>query len=413
MRAVAPRLLAASAAVAVLLLTGCSSTGAQNHASDPPAGSGVSTTGSAPSGAPIKLMSMYTTVGPDAAPEILEGAKAAAKAINDEGGIHNRPLVVDGCDNHEDPNQAAACGTQAVSGGYAATVGNVGLAETGYLPVLAAGKVAAIGTSPGTAAGFTSPASFPVGGAAIGQYAGFARFLANAGARHITIVRAGVGAANALKGLMNLGLANLHLSVQNDVSVPLTAVDMSSYAISALANGTDGLMVVLPPQQQISLIQIVKQMNSSVKIAMVGAGIEQMIKALGPDAEGTILAQDLIPTDIQTTGTAQFAKEMAAAGYKDLTGQRELGWLAVHIFAEVAQTLPDVTAATVFDALNKATNLTSVLTPPLQYVKGGVGGFPRIFDACVYGTTVKNGKQVAITGKFVDPLTGTSCPTPS
>jgi branched-chain amino acid transport system substrate-binding protein len=358
-------------------------------------------------------MVMYTSVGLEAAPEVVDGAKAAAHAINDRGGIGNRPIVVDECDNHGDPNQSKACGEKAVSGGYTATIGNISLQSFAYLPVLAQAKIAALGQTLSSPSDMTSPASFPFTGGAVSSFAGAGRFLGDAGAKRITLVRTGVGAARQLKGLVDMGLAPLHLSVQNDVSVPPTAVDMSSYVVGALANKTDGLVLVVTPQQAISVIQAAKQINPDIKIALQGLARDQIIQALGPVSDGIIVAEDLIPADVATSGTTQFKSDMSAAGFQKVSGLRSWGWLSVQLLAEAARNIPDVTATAVFNALNSSQGLKSPLTAPIQFTKGGIAGLPRAFTSCSYGTTIQHGKSIPITGKFFDALANAACETPS
>jgi ABC-type branched-subunit amino acid transport system substrate-binding protein len=404
------QIAAVFAAGMVLLLAGCSSDNSGGGQESSRSGRSAV---AQPTGPPIKLLLNYTSVGSEAAPEAIEGAKAAAKAINDRGGIGNRPIVVDECDNHADPNQAKACGEKAVSGGYAATIGNIAQQSFAYLPILAEAKIAALGQTLATPSDMTSPASFPFTGGAVSNFLGAGRFLGDDGAKRVTIVRSGVSAGDQLKGMVDKGLAPLQLTVQNDVSVPPTAVDMSSYVVAALANKADGLILALTPQQAIGVIQGAKQINPDVKIVLQSLGRDQIIEALGPVTDGIIMAEDLIPVDVATSGNAQFKDDMAAAGFEKVSGLRSWGWLSVQLFAEAARNIPDVTAPAVFDALNSSQVLKSALTPPIQFAKGGILGLPRVFTSCSYATKVEDGKQVKVTGKFFDPIANAECETPS
>ena len=90
------------AIVGALFAAGCASSTSQ------PAGAGgtqAGTQAAAVSGDPIKAMIISEASGPsgDFANQFTI-AQAAAKAINDSGGIHGRPLEVDTCDAQSNPN---------------------------------------------------------------------------------------------------------------------------------------------------------------------------------------------------------------------------------------------------------------------------------------------------------------------
>jgi len=112
---------AAAVAAAAALAVGCSSSGSSSTA-----GSGTS---SGAAKAPIRLM-VDTTMTPAAAlgglsfPYPAVTAKAAAAALNKDGGIDGHQVVIDVCDNQGNPNQSAACGREAKSNGDIAVVGS-------------------------------------------------------------------------------------------------------------------------------------------------------------------------------------------------------------------------------------------------------------------------------------------------
>ena len=69
-------------------------------------------------GPPIKLMVMFEGTGAVATPEVAEGAKAAADAINAAGGVGGSPIELETCDLKNDPNAATRVRQQAVSDGW-------------------------------------------------------------------------------------------------------------------------------------------------------------------------------------------------------------------------------------------------------------------------------------------------------
>ena len=76
-----------------------------------------------PKGDPVKVMVIYEKSAGVASPEIPDGAKAAAKAMNKKNGIGGRPVEVLVCDTNNDPNTAAECGRKAVDEGVVALIG--------------------------------------------------------------------------------------------------------------------------------------------------------------------------------------------------------------------------------------------------------------------------------------------------
>ena len=147
--------------VAALGVAGCG--GGTKHTS---ASSSSAAAAAEPTGAPLKLMVVYEGTGPSSVPEVREGAIAAAKAINAEGGIKGRPVEVVQCDTKADPNVAAGCGRSAVAEGVVAMVGNITIFGNQFMPLMAQHNIASIGLEPATGTDFTSSASFPIGGGA-------------------------------------------------------------------------------------------------------------------------------------------------------------------------------------------------------------------------------------------------------
>lgn len=387
----------------LLFLAGCGSSAKK---------SGTVASADALKGPAIRLMVMYNSVGVDANPEIVQGAIAAAKAINARGGVHGLPIQIEGCDNHNDANQAAACANKAVSEGVIATVGNISQQSTAYLPILAQHQIASLGQSPANPSDFTSPDSFPISGGAVANFAGLGRLVADAGAKHIVVVRPDIAAGAAAKLFVTQALKPLGLSVTNDVAVPPSAPDMATYVASALSGHTDGLVIALAGNQAINFIQGAQQADPKIKIGFVSSSLSEVVKALGPSAQGLMQADFLEPASVTTPGTREYVSEMKAAGYKDVSGERNLPWLSVHLFAELASSLPGVTAPGVFAALPQASPLQSPLGPPVSFSHGGVAGIPRLFTACVFGTVLNsNGEETPISGHFFDPFKNTTCPT--
>lgn len=399
--------------LASLVVAGCAST-EDSAGNDESSDITPAPTAPLPPGEPIPLMINFTSEGVDANPQIVEGAQAAAQAINNEGGIQDRPIEIIPCDNHNDPNLAAECGRQAVEEGAVASVGDLTQQSTEYLPIYEQNQIAALGNSPANVASFTSPASFPITGGAVSNFAGLGRYVADAGATKVAVVRPDIGPAAIALTLVEAGAAPVGATVVNDIAVPADAPDMASYAAAALDGGADGIVLALGSQQAINFIQAVRQTDPEVTIGFVASSLDEVIDALGPGAEGLLLAEFLIPPDVETAGTAEYRQEMTDAGFEEVGALRNTAWLSVHVFADVAADLPEITNTTVFDALGGVEGLDSPLTPPIQFTNGGVFDLPRVFTGCTYATTLDaDGVATPVTGTFFDPFTDAECETPS
>jgi branched-chain amino acid transport system substrate-binding protein len=370
-----------------------------------------------PSGEPVKVMVIYEKSAGVANPEIPDGARAAAKALNKKDGVGGRPVRVLVCDTNNDPNTAAECGRTAVDEGVVALIGVLTPHSTGFMPLMEQNKIPSIGVVAAGFADFTSPAAFPITGGLPATAGDLPRFLADAGAERISIARIDLAAAAVIPTFATTTLAKVNQDVVNDVPVPQGAPDMSSYVQASLGNDTDGILVALSGQDAVNFVQAAKQADPQVKIAVISTEPGAFQKALGDQAAGIIQGPaTLPPLSVKSKEGSRFLKEMKAAGYKDTTGFRLNSWMSMQVLAQVADGLPEVTGSAVFDALNTTSDLVTGLTPPLQWTTPadtGIGAITRVFNLCELAVTMTKGTKVKpVTGKFFDAFAGEDCPTP-
>ena len=290
-------------------------------------GAGSATTGAATSaaaettttveltGPPIKLMVMFEGTGAVATPEVAEGAKAAADAINAAGGVDGSPIVLENCDLKNDPNAATACGNQAVSDGVVAVVSPVSANAGQYFPILEKAQIPVVGNVPAAAADFTSVDSFPLYGGIVSASAGLALELATlAGSKAVSLARIDLAAASAIGIFANQALAPLGLKVINDVSIPVGAPDMSTYVASVLQGGTDGVLVGLSGQDATNFIIALKQSNPTIPISATTTDFAGVVKALGDAANGIYVTGLLQQRDDRPHGVRQVPSSDGGSG---------------------------------------------------------------------------------------------------
>lgn len=162
-------------------------------------------------------------------------------------------------------------------------------------------------------------------------------------------------------------------------------------------------------QDSINFAQALRQANPDVKIALISTETAKTVKALGDGANGIVQANTLV-TGTQAAKDAE--KAMNAAGFGDI--DVGLSYQAVQVFEKVAEGMPDITAAAVFDKLPTVENLDIGTLPLLQFKTPSAVGIPRIFNDCESAVQlqVKSGKVTTKpvgSGKLVDPYTGKEC----
>ena len=362
-----------------------------------------------PTGPPIKLMVVFEKSVGIGNPDTADGAIAAAKAINKAGGLGGRPVQVEVCDTANDPNTAAACGTQAVSDGVVAMVGNLTTYSEQFMPLLVQNKIPSIGLNPAGAADFTSAAAFPITGGAVVTFGTLPLALANRVPR-----RSGwSGPTSQRAGAQDVRQQHAE-ERQPDDRERRTGPNGRAGHVD-LRRGRDRQRCRRcrrgPGRSGRAELRDrrARQTDPNLKMALISTDVVKVTKTLGKSAEGIIETAAFFSAKQAKAANKAYDTAMKAAGFKK--GSSELSYSAVQVFAAVAKDLPDITAAVVYDKLPTVSGLSIGLLPPLQFQTGGVGGIPRIFNGCEQSTQLKNKKLVPLT-PMQNPFTGSQpCPT--
>ena len=373
-------------------------------------GGGETTTTVELTGEPIKVMVLYEGSGAVATPEVPEGATAAAEAINASGGVEGSPIEVLECDLGNDPNTARDCGQQAVDAGVVAAIGPVSANAGEYTPLLEAAKIPLIGNVPAAAADFTSAISFPLYGGIVTASAGLADVLASdGGATTISLARIDLAAAAAISTFANVALERSGLEVNNDIGIPVGAPDMATYVASVLEGGTDGVLVGLTGQDATNFIIQLRQTNPEVPISATTTEFTAVVEALGDAADGIYVTGFFEDDTTNPEAYDQFVADLEAAGFDEDGGFRNNSYSAVQLVAEVLGGLTEHSGPALLAALPAVDGLDLPLLPPLQFVEGGVGGIPRLFNPCGMYRQLDGGDYTTLTDGFIDMLTGEPC----
>jgi ABC-type branched-subunit amino acid transport system substrate-binding protein len=406
----------------VLVLAACgsdnsdSSSGAATTTAATTGGGGATTTaatgGGAPTGTPIKVMTVApvnTNLPPY--PNIPAAAEIYAKYINDKGGINGHPLQVITCDDRGDPNEGANCARKAVQEKVVAVVGSFVFDASRIIPVLEEGKIAWFGECcPLVAQEFTSPISFALGSLLPGQGAGLGYKMAQDGCKNPVFLVLDLPAADAaypaVKNAYQVGGGDP--SKFKEVRISAVPGDYSAQVAEA-TSGTDCIDGGIADSNWAAWLP-----------AMAAAGADQRLYGLQGNLNGKIAEQfpELTEGAIVSNSYPNIAGKMwddyraslekYDAPDLDWNSLAGLGtWTAYTAFTEIASGISgDITNLTFLDAANNTSKLdTSGMIPVLDLTKpytGFGGGFPRIFNRTVFFDVVKDGKLTALDDKSYD-----------
>src|SRR3984957_1688281 len=402
---------ALAVAAAPALAVGCSSSGSSSTA-----GSGTSpAASSAAAKAPIKLM-VDTTMSPAAAlgglsfPYPAVTAKAAAAALNKDGGIDGHQVVIDVCDNQGNPNQSAACGREAKSNGDIAVVGSWDVeGATEILPVLQAEGIPYIGALAASPAEVTSPDSFIFDdGAVLASYATAAMWSAE-GCKNVVEFGVSGNAAftEELGGQQKIAAADgyqLHV-----VDIQVGQADVSAPVSTALSMHPDCVTYEGDGQTTAKLVAGVRQAGYTGKfIPAIGSLLPQLLASLGKVGNGVLVlnttlspySNDPLVTDFRNQVTAYAGSAKAAAA--DLNEFGQDGWSSVRLVDLALSGTGDYTSAELLKKLPTmcAVNVGNVY-PNVDFCKPAAQNpvFPRIFNTYETYFVAENGTYVPVPGQ--------------
>ncbi len=372
------------ATVAALALGGC----AQSDSD----GAG-SADGNTDASNPIKLRMIYSLTGAAGIDKTApQAALAAAKAINDAGGINGRMVTVTTCDTASDPNKSADCARKAVSDKVDAVVGMFdpfGIAAT--LPIFEAGKIPLIGSAGIIPPEFTSEISFPLTGGAPGGLYGAAASVLDAGCK--SVVTWGDTAADQGQTEGFVALLKSKGVDASYVELPTGTADVTPMVAEALSDDPDCVAYTAGGQVAAQLFTAVRRAGSKAQIfTTTQTLLPPFLEALGDDANGIkgVTTGPSVDDPTLQPFRDDMQKYASATTINDFTYG---GWLAVEAAAEVAKSVDgEVNAASLLDALNSTTDLELAGLPPLDFTKdSGSKVYPRMFNANVKYVTVKDG----------------------
>lgn len=367
-------------------------------------------TTAAPSGEPIKLMTITTLNANGPTYENISiTAKLAEKFINDNGGINGRPLEVEVCDEQFDAAVAATCARQAVEDGVVSVVGSFTYFAEAVVPVIAESDITWFGACcPISPSELTDPHSFNIGNQPM--YAvGEVKRAVEDGCENINAVIV-EGADAIFRPPMENAIKAYGKSFGDVIITPTIAQDYSAEVAQATSNA-DCMVVVMSETPFLTWNTALQQADTTVK-QYGNQGNLNAISAKGAEevTNGNIIS-GMYP-DISTTPWDDYRAALEADNVdqeaNDFNSLGGMGtWAAYMGFAQIASSIEgDVTAASFYEAASKTTNLDlGGMVPVLDFTKewtDGLPGYTRLFNRSVVYSKLENGKVVPVDNEFVD-----------
>jgi ABC-type branched-subunit amino acid transport system substrate-binding protein len=379
-----------AAAGALIAAAGCGSSG----------GAGSSGSG----GGPIKLLVVsQLQASTFSFPEIEDGARAAAAAINAAGGVAGHRIQVDACNDQGDPNIAGTCARTAVQQHYAGVIMTTELYSASVLPLLESAKIPAVGSVPLTAPDFTSPVSFPLSGGNPVDYGGIGYSAGKTGCKTAAIIRDTASSVDESVAAMTRGAKAAGLTLKVTVKSAGTSADFASPVSQVVSSGAECLLLA---EQPTAIAKIVGAVRQSAKPAMpiytaAVALPPALVKALGAAANGVIVDESVQLPNASVTPKfwADMTKYRPSAPRTTSSYQ---SWAAVQIVKAVAGPAKAFTGPDLMSALTKANAVTvEGLAQTLNYSKPRTGtSFPRIFNTSIFAWKINKGSyQPLFNGK--------------
>lgn len=369
----------------------------------------VETTGAAPTGEPIKVMTVTTlnAAGPTYQ-NIANTAELYADYINAKGGINGRPLEVTVCDEKFDPAVATECARQAVDEGMVSIVGSFTYFAESIVPVIAESSITWFGACcPITPAELTSPYSFNIGNQPM--YAvGAVKRAVDDGCENINAVI--IDGAQVFIPPMENAMKALGKTFGATVILPPTAQDYSSEVAQA-TSGADCVISVISETPFITWNTAWTQSGTTAR-QYGPQGNLNSVSAKGNEeaTDGDVIA-GMYP-DLSTAPWDEYRAALEAAGIdQEANDYNSLGgmgtWAAFVGFTQIAETIEgDITAESFYNAANTTTNLDlNGMVPPIDFTKewtDGLEGYNRLFNRSVVFSKLEMGKVVPLTTEFED-----------
>jgi ABC-type branched-subunit amino acid transport system substrate-binding protein len=333
-------------------------------------------------------------------PQVLQGAKIGAAAVNAAGGIDGRPVVIDFCDDQYSPQEAGVCATKLLTTNHdLMIVGEDGTQEAAETGALAANHTISFGNFGSSLAAIQDPNNFLLDPLNVGSWVLQDMLPANTnGIAYVTADAAiAITSAQDLKAFIP---KNIPFHV---ITIPLTATSFNTTCLQVKNTGANTVDFESNPNQAGAFIQtcIQEGVNATWVTSSVQATSEY-IKTID-----SIKQPNVIDMTYSGAALAAFQSDINKYGAsvggitEQYTDPAVNAWLAVKLVPSLVAGAGSVNATAIKNWLDQQTAFsTDGATPPIDFAATPIAQLPRIKDICAYKGTIQNGMLVQTGGPY-------------
>jgi ABC-type branched-subunit amino acid transport system substrate-binding protein len=385
------RMWYAAVTAGVLLVAGCSSSGSgsaskEGNNTSGSGGGGTSSANGAPSGSPIKIMASGILESAAANfSESVNGAQAAAEAINKSGGVKGHPIEIITCNNNLNANDAVGCARKAISEKVVAYAGGVEPFDSAVFPILERAKIPYVGPATLNPTASTSQFSFPFDGQNNVLMAESGSLAAKMGGPRVVVVQLSDAPASISSAAYATGATKAAGgTVAKLVGVPIATTNWAPVEAQIMNARPDGVTCSCSPQNTPGLLKALRQAGfDGPMVEATAAFLLADVKSLGSLTGEVYLTSTMRSPDAASPDLQAYLDEMSAtqpqSALRDSTS--ELSWLAVHVIADVLADQSGVTSKDLLSGLRATSGVKGhgVLPDGVHWQRSGpISKLPRI-----------------------------------
>jgi ABC-type branched-subunit amino acid transport system substrate-binding protein len=327
-------------------------------------------------------------------PQIVAGARAAVRALNEEGGLVGHELKVEVC-NDTDANAEIACARKAAKEEALAFAGSAFL----YNPeaaekALAKAKIPNVATIASSPVEYSQPINFPIDMPIFGLLPCVTQAPAATNHKALALITQNLPLQIAGAKQIEQAAKGARADYRGTVVVPVSQTDYSSPVQELADNGSELVVAFLGPGQLSALLQAATSVGQEFTYCDAAGGAPvDVLAQLGEAASDFYVGAGLPPTSTADKHPImqEFLDQLKAeeeAGNAEATISTGIpihtlrAWLAVRIIAQVAPSVKgELTGASLLAALNRSKVDLGGLAPPLDFSKPvPVPGYERAFN---------------------------------
>ena len=359
-----------------------------------------SSSGNKATGKPIKMF-IITTIESQfqSLPESVAGAKAAALAISNNGGVKGRPISIDFCDDHGTPAAATACARKAVSEKSDVVQMTTNFSSLIY-PILRAAQIPTVGNNMFSPADFTDEDSWPLVPGSNIYHSASPFMVAAAGKKTMDAASLDIATAVQNAKLSQATAPKANLGWKGVTQFPATTTDYAPIVQKLKNAGSEATTLIIAGPSIPPILKAAQQLGfKHTWVSNPTGASAAVLKEAGDLAEGMLVISPL-PTadDPKFKGFNEEMDAAGKAGIKDTdkrTTVSEIPWLAVHAVAAIGDTMTDeLNGPNLIKALNKGKDIDVAGLITWSPADKGPAQFPRVTNSTVYPQIVKDGKVV-------------------